>query len=84
MDQVKVVYGVRHEPLVKYNARAVWLAKGFEQIIEHIPQAQNEEVDHLSRLATTYYDEFPKGFYVEICEKPAHEAIISMHILEEP
>ncbi|KAG9147300.1 hypothetical protein Leryth_023597 [Lithospermum erythrorhizon] len=58
MDQVRGICGVKHEPLVKYHARAIQLAKTFEQIVfEHIPRAQNEEVDYLSRLATTYYEE---------------------------
>ncbi|GAA0153954.1 hypothetical protein LIER_12069 [Lithospermum erythrorhizon] len=58
MDQVQGVCGVRDEPLVKYNARALQLAKGFEQIVfEHLPRTQNEEADHLSRLSTTYYGE---------------------------
>ncbi|GAA0157295.1 hypothetical protein LIER_14597 [Lithospermum erythrorhizon] len=61
------------------------LAKGFEQIVfEHIPHAQNEEVDHLSRIATTYYDELPKEVYVDIRKNPAHEETISLPLLEEP
>ncbi|GAA0163841.1 hypothetical protein LIER_19614 [Lithospermum erythrorhizon] len=67
MDQVRGVCGARHEPLVKYHARAVQLAKEFEQVVfEHIPRAQNEEADHVSRLATTYYDELPKGVYKHV------------------
>ncbi|GAA0141635.1 hypothetical protein LIER_35425 [Lithospermum erythrorhizon] len=58
---------------------------GFEQIIfEHIPHAQNEEVDHLSRLAITYYDELPEGVYVEVRENPAYEETIIIPVLEEP
>ncbi|GAA0182962.1 hypothetical protein LIER_30466 [Lithospermum erythrorhizon] len=84
-DQVKGLYRVRHELLVKYHVRVVQLAKKFEQVVfEHIPRVQNKEADHLSRLATTYYDELPKGVYVEIREKPAHEEIISIPVLEEP
>ncbi|GAA0153496.1 hypothetical protein LIER_11719 [Lithospermum erythrorhizon] len=60
MDQVKGICGVKHESMVKYHAKAIQLAKEFEQIVlEHIPRAQNEEGDHLSRLVTTYYDELP-------------------------
>ncbi|GAA0158316.1 hypothetical protein LIER_38617 [Lithospermum erythrorhizon] len=84
MDQVKGVCGVRHEPLEKYNARAIQLAKGFEQILfEHIPYAKNEEADHLSRLATTYYNELPQGVCVEIRETPAYEEAMTLPILEE-
>ncbi|GAA0140974.1 hypothetical protein LIER_02222 [Lithospermum erythrorhizon] len=84
MDQVRGVCGVRHEPLVKYHAKAMQLAQGFEQVVfEHIPRAQNEEANHLSRLATTYYNEFPRGDYVEIQQKPAHEETISLSVLEE-
>ncbi|GAA0156441.1 hypothetical protein LIER_13941 [Lithospermum erythrorhizon] len=50
IDQVKVICGVRHEPLVKYHAKAIQLAKGSKQVIfEHIPRAQNEEAEHLTR-----------------------------------
>ncbi|GAA0169924.1 hypothetical protein LIER_24302 [Lithospermum erythrorhizon] len=60
MDQVKGTCGVKHELLVKYHAEAIQLVDEFEQIVfEHIPRAQNEEADRLSRLATTYYDEWP-------------------------
>ncbi|GAA0160094.1 hypothetical protein LIER_16727 [Lithospermum erythrorhizon] len=52
--------------------------------VRHEPLAQNEEADHLSRLATTYYDELPKGAYVEVREKPAHKEVISMPVLGEP
>ncbi|GAA0138949.1 hypothetical protein LIER_00595 [Lithospermum erythrorhizon] len=85
MDQVKGVCGVRHEPLVTYHARSILLAKAFEKIVfEHIPRAQNEEVDHLSRLATTYYDELLEGVYVDIYEIPAYEEARSLPVLEEP
>ncbi|GAA0146204.1 hypothetical protein LIER_06214 [Lithospermum erythrorhizon] len=84
MDQVKRICGVRHEPQLKYPVRVVQLAKGFEQIIfEYIPRAQNEEVDHHSRLATTYYDEFPREVHVEIREHPPYEETISLPVLEE-
>ncbi|GAA0149113.1 hypothetical protein LIER_08375 [Lithospermum erythrorhizon] len=85
MDQVKGVCGVRHEPLVKYHAKVIQLAKEFGQIMfEHIPRTQNEEADHLSRLATTYYDELPQGVYVEIREAPAYEEAIAFPVLEGP
>ncbi|GAA0144425.1 hypothetical protein LIER_04873 [Lithospermum erythrorhizon] len=49
-----------------------------------IPHAQSEEVDHLSRLATTYYDELPRGVHVEIRESSTYEKAISLPVLEEP
>ncbi|GAA0186029.1 hypothetical protein LIER_33317 [Lithospermum erythrorhizon] len=49
IDQVKGVRRIKNEPLVKYHARAIQLARGFEQILfEHIRHAPNEEADHLS------------------------------------
>ncbi|GAA0164996.1 hypothetical protein LIER_20506 [Lithospermum erythrorhizon] len=57
----------------------IWVKGDIKLIMD-----QNEEADHLLRLTTTYYDELPKGVYVEIREKPAYEEIISMPILEEP
>ncbi|GAA0161912.1 hypothetical protein LIER_18119 [Lithospermum erythrorhizon] len=85
IDQVKGACGVKHEPLVKYHAKAVQLAKGFELIIfDHIPRIQNEEADHLSRLATTYYNELPDKVYVEIQERPAHEENPTLPLLQEP
>ncbi|GAA0161163.1 hypothetical protein LIER_17540 [Lithospermum erythrorhizon] len=85
IDQVRGMCGVKHEPLVKYHAKAEKLAKGFELIIfEHIPRIQNEEADHLSRLATTYYDELTNEVYVEIREKSAHEDNPTLLVLQEP
>ncbi|GAA0157436.1 hypothetical protein LIER_14704 [Lithospermum erythrorhizon] len=85
IDQVRGTCGVKHEPLVKYHAKAVQLAKGFELVVfEYIPRVQNEEADHLSRLVTTYYDELPNEVYVEIREKPAHEENLSLLVLQEP
>ncbi|GAA0161971.1 hypothetical protein LIER_18166 [Lithospermum erythrorhizon] len=34
-------------------------------------RAENEKADHLSRLATTYYDELPIGICVEVCDQSA-------------
>ncbi|GAA0154318.1 hypothetical protein LIER_12335 [Lithospermum erythrorhizon] len=76
MDQVKGVCGVKHEPLVKYHMNVIQQPKGFKKVIfEHIPHAQNVEADHLSRLATTYYDELPRGVYVKVREVPAYEEV---------
>ncbi|GAA0155976.1 hypothetical protein LIER_13580 [Lithospermum erythrorhizon] len=49
-----------------------------------ISRNQNEEVDHLSQLATTYYDELPKGVYLEIRKTPAYEEAMALPVLEEP
>ncbi|GAA0169007.1 hypothetical protein LIER_23579 [Lithospermum erythrorhizon] len=85
IDQVKGACGVKHEPLVKYHAKVVQLAKGFELIIfEHILQTQNDEANHLSRLATTYYDELPGRVYVDIRDRHAHEENPTFPVLEEP
>ncbi|GAA0167651.1 hypothetical protein LIER_22534 [Lithospermum erythrorhizon] len=43
----------------------------------------NVEVDHLSRLATTLYEELPQWVYVEICEVPAFEGMSAFLVLEE-
>ncbi|GAA0155615.1 hypothetical protein LIER_13304 [Lithospermum erythrorhizon] len=81
MYQVKGACGVKHMPLVKYHVRAIQLAIEFEQIIfEHIPHAQNEEDDHLSRLATTYYDEVAQGVYVEIHEASTYQEAIALPV----
>ncbi|GAA0186033.1 hypothetical protein LIER_33321 [Lithospermum erythrorhizon] len=53
-------------------------------VFEDMPRAQNEEADHLSRLATTYYDELPRGVYLEVHEAPAYEGAITLPVLEEP
>ncbi|GAA0162911.1 hypothetical protein LIER_39497 [Lithospermum erythrorhizon] len=38
------------------------ISQGFKRVIfEHIPMTENERADRLSRLATTYYRELPKG-----------------------
>ncbi|GAA0146200.1 hypothetical protein LIER_36272 [Lithospermum erythrorhizon] len=84
MDQVKGLCGVRHELLVKYHESHP-IGKELENIVfEHIPHTQNEEADHLSRLATTFNDELPQGVYVEIHEVPAYEEAIALPFLEEP
>ncbi|GAA0150761.1 hypothetical protein LIER_09626 [Lithospermum erythrorhizon] len=85
IDQARGTCEVKHDPLRKYLAQAMQLAKKFEQVVlEHIPRSMNEEADHLSRLGTTYYDELPKGVCVEIRDKPAYEECLSLPILQEP
>ncbi|GAA0174280.1 hypothetical protein LIER_27705 [Lithospermum erythrorhizon] len=69
MDQVRGDCGIKNKSLVKYHAKATTLAKTFAHIIfEHIPRIENEEADLLSKLSTTYFDELPKEFFVEIRE----------------
>ncbi|GAA0142240.1 hypothetical protein LIER_03186 [Lithospermum erythrorhizon] len=53
-------------------------------VFEHIPRAQNEEDDHLSRLSTTYYDELSQGVYVEVREASAYQEAVTLPIFEEP
>ncbi|KAG9143453.1 hypothetical protein Leryth_016452 [Lithospermum erythrorhizon] len=77
MDQVRGVCGVRRL-VVKNIMRGHPVGKG-----STITHAQSEEVDHLSRLATTYYDELPRGVHVEIRESPTYEKAISLPVLEE-
>ncbi|GAA0164587.1 hypothetical protein LIER_20183 [Lithospermum erythrorhizon] len=65
-DQIREDCGIKNESLIKYHAKATTLAKDFTHIVfEHIPRTENEEVDRLSKLATTYYCELPKEIYVE-------------------
>ncbi|GAA0169885.1 hypothetical protein LIER_24267 [Lithospermum erythrorhizon] len=76
---------IKHESLVKYHVKAIQLAKKFEQIVlKHIPRAQNEEANHLLRLAMTYYDELPQGVYMEVREVPTYEGEITLLVIEEP
>ncbi|GAA0155332.1 hypothetical protein LIER_13086 [Lithospermum erythrorhizon] len=85
MGQVRSICGVKHDQLVKYHARAIQLAQTFEHILfEYIPRAQNEEVDHLSRLTITYYDELPQGVYVEVLEALSYQEVVTLSILKEP
>ncbi|GAA0184213.1 hypothetical protein LIER_31501 [Lithospermum erythrorhizon] len=67
MDQINGQCGVKNEILMKYHEKDVTMAKGFDQtIFQHVPRASNEDLDRLSQLATTYYDELPKRVYIEL------------------
>ncbi|GAA0173111.1 hypothetical protein LIER_26796 [Lithospermum erythrorhizon] len=73
IDQLKGICGVKSEVLRKYHAKAMQITREFKRILfKHIPRAENEKADHLSRLATTYYDELPTGVCVEVCDQPAY------------
>ncbi|GAA0174303.1 hypothetical protein LIER_27724 [Lithospermum erythrorhizon] len=64
IEQIKGDCGVKSEILMKYYAKALTLTKGFEFLqLEHIPRAQNEHADHLSRDVSFFetifaYDSF--------------------------
>ncbi|GAA0176223.1 hypothetical protein LIER_29255 [Lithospermum erythrorhizon] len=76
--------GVKSEAFLKYHAKALVLAKGFEYLsFKHIPRSQNEHADHLSRLATTYFGDLPPGVYVEFQEHPIHTDCSILLMLEE-
>ncbi|GAA0162974.1 hypothetical protein LIER_39505 [Lithospermum erythrorhizon] len=60
IEQIRGDYGVKSEVLMKYHTKKLNLTKGFEYLeLERIPRSQNEHVDHLSRLATTYFGDLP-------------------------
>ncbi|GAA0155730.1 hypothetical protein LIER_13397 [Lithospermum erythrorhizon] len=62
IDQVRRYCGVKNEVLMRYHTKAVEISQSFKQIIfEHIPKVENEKVDRLSRLATTYYSKLSEG-----------------------
>ncbi|GAA0149046.1 hypothetical protein LIER_08318 [Lithospermum erythrorhizon] len=76
--------GVKNDNLQKYHAKAIPLAQNFEYVIfEHIPRTQNEHADHLSCLATTYFDEMPSHVKIEVRNAPAYEEAAIMRIMEE-
>ncbi|GAA0185114.1 hypothetical protein LIER_32402 [Lithospermum erythrorhizon] len=75
-DQVQGKCLVKSDLLKIYHSKVVSLTQGFARIIfQHIPRQENKKVDRLSRLATTYYNELPKGVYVEICNRPGYEEV---------
>ncbi|GAA0154437.1 hypothetical protein LIER_12418 [Lithospermum erythrorhizon] len=74
IDQIWGCCGVKNEVLMKYHAKAIRVSQEFKRVLfEHIPRAENEKADHLSRLATIYYRELPEGVYVEIRDQPAYK-----------
>ncbi|GAA0163008.1 hypothetical protein LIER_18985 [Lithospermum erythrorhizon] len=71
--QVRGSCGVKNEIIMRYYAKEVEISQEFKQIIfEHIPRAENEREDGLSRFARTYYSKLPEGLYVEVCDQPAY------------
>ncbi|GAA0180540.1 hypothetical protein LIER_30123 [Lithospermum erythrorhizon] len=84
IEQVRGDCGVKSDTLKKYHAKATLLAQGFEYVIfEHIPRMQNEHADHLSRVATTYFDEMPSHMRVEVRNAPGYEERAIMRVMEE-
>ncbi|GAA0183718.1 hypothetical protein LIER_42451 [Lithospermum erythrorhizon] len=74
IDQIRGGCGFKNEILMKYREKAVEIAQVFKWVVfEHIPRAENGKADRLSRLATTYYSELPKGVYVEVYNLPAYK-----------
>ncbi|GAA0153629.1 hypothetical protein LIER_37708 [Lithospermum erythrorhizon] len=72
--QIREDCGVKNESLRKYHAKATIVVLGFDYVIfEHIPRGENEHVDHLSRLAMTYYEDIPRGVYIEHRERPMYD-----------
>ncbi|GAA0153348.1 hypothetical protein LIER_11608 [Lithospermum erythrorhizon] len=84
IEQVRGDRGVKNDILKKYHAKALLLTQGLEYVIfEHIPHTGNEHIDHLSRLATTYFDEMPSHVMIEMRKAPAYEEIAIMRVMEE-
>ncbi|GAA0166380.1 hypothetical protein LIER_21544 [Lithospermum erythrorhizon] len=74
IDQIRGSRGVKSETLRRYHSKAVQISQEFKKVLfEHIPRAENEKADHLSRLATTYFSELPKEVCIEICDQPAYQ-----------
>ncbi|GAA0154611.1 hypothetical protein LIER_12544 [Lithospermum erythrorhizon] len=83
IDQIRGVCEVKPEILKKYHAKAISITQGFRRVVfEHIPREENEEADCLSRLATTYYSDLPRGVYVEICDSLVYEEEYIQSIFE--
>ncbi|GAA0158321.1 hypothetical protein LIER_38620 [Lithospermum erythrorhizon] len=81
IDQIRGYCGVKNETLMRYHTKAVQVSQKFKRIIfEHIPRAENEKADRLSRLATTYYNEL-LGVYVEFCDQPAYKEEVIRNIM---
>ncbi|GAA0157910.1 hypothetical protein LIER_15067 [Lithospermum erythrorhizon] len=74
IEQVRGDCGVKSDTLRKYHAKATLLVQRFEYVVfEYIPRTQNEHADHLSLLATTYFDEMPSHVKVEVKDAPSYE-----------
>ncbi|GAA0162201.1 hypothetical protein LIER_18343 [Lithospermum erythrorhizon] len=73
IDQIRGDCGVKNEKLGKYHAKALSLLPRFDYVVfEHIPRGQKKHADHLSHLATTYFEDIPKGVHVEVRDNPIH------------
>ncbi|GAA0138493.1 hypothetical protein LIER_00231 [Lithospermum erythrorhizon] len=76
IEQIRGDCGVKSESLQKYYAKTTSLTTKFDYLVfKHIPRQENEHANHLSRLATTYYEDIPMGVDIEHREKPIHEEI---------
>ncbi|GAA0158446.1 hypothetical protein LIER_38655 [Lithospermum erythrorhizon] len=76
IEQIRGDCGIKSESLQRYHAKAASLTPKFDYLIfEHIPRQENEDADHLSRLATTYYEDIPVGVHIERMERTIHEEI---------
>ncbi|GAA0163055.1 hypothetical protein LIER_19020 [Lithospermum erythrorhizon] len=76
IEQIRGDYGVKSESLQKYHAKVTSLTTRFDYLIfEHTPRQENEYADHLSRLATTYYEDNPLGVHIEHRERPIYEEV---------
>ncbi|GAA0140622.1 hypothetical protein LIER_01932 [Lithospermum erythrorhizon] len=73
IEQIRGDCGVKSEVLKKYHAKALTFTRILEYLsFEHIPDSQNKHVDHLSRLATTYFGDLSSGVHVEVREHLIH------------
>ncbi|GAA0143759.1 hypothetical protein LIER_04367 [Lithospermum erythrorhizon] len=76
IEQIRGDCGVKSESLQKYHAKATSLVAGFDCVVfEHIPRRENEHADHLSRLATTYYEDIPLRVHIEHRERSIYEEV---------
>ncbi|GAA0148793.1 hypothetical protein LIER_08135 [Lithospermum erythrorhizon] len=76
IEQIRGDCRVKNENLGKYHAKATTVVLGFYYVtFEHIPRSENEHADHLSRLATTYYEDIPRGVHIEHRERPIYEEV---------
>ncbi|GAA0138366.1 hypothetical protein LIER_00125 [Lithospermum erythrorhizon] len=84
IEQVRGNCMVKNDTLKKYHANALLLTQWFEYVIfKHIPRTENEHADHLSRLATIYFDEMSGHVKVEIRKSPAYKEIAIKRVMEE-
>ncbi|GAA0159527.1 hypothetical protein LIER_16281 [Lithospermum erythrorhizon] len=67
---------------IQYIPRGGVQAHAPETIPAH-PRGQGKHVDHLSRLATTYFEDILKGVHVEVKDNPKHMEHHVRPVLEE-